>query len=656
MTESVSQNDVTQLQPITTQTTDNTPAQHSNLPVSAPTSRGSVLLLHGMSPVISEANLKLHFRQYKACIIHLEVREDPDKPDLKLGVVKFSSPQLATQLQVELSQLPLCGEIHKVTVDTCDLLVDPSPSYPSHAFRDNMDDLDNCSVMEGAPMTSGSGRRARSLSPASREFSPVGSRRIPNRVPRDNDSRYPSKFQRVESPSESTHKINTVIVRNIPSIQAVDAIKRFVDKWWSNQIQSAISSKDQKTDNNSILYINTYSYELPELILAKLLENGFIVHPMDTYLRMDNNWTGHLSHPVTRKRRSEMTQDDFRGSYDNRQQEVDYPQYDNDYPSPPQENFSPPREEHTVVILHKVIGEIDDSDMKDYFCDYLNYAVDWYAKRIENDIKKDQMVNKVRVVFSSREAAVHAVESLQHVPLNGAYVMISLEEDYLQKQQQQQQQQPCSSPRRDRSTPDDAYLIVSGFDKFITEEYFEAHSNILRYKEHYSELRVQTNNRTGEKRVQIKFHDRDAIIEAEGAMLQANFRDKQMDAVIEKIAQATPPSPVRPTDCMIIVSNLPPSVTVSEVGSVFGVFGRIIKDIEVRPMGQNPSLRQCKVVFDNPDSATQAIKAKDSITYKGHILEVKPLSQLIQMEPETTPQAPTPTQATSCLSVQPNLP
>ena len=654
--ESVSQNDVTQLHPLTTETTCNTPAQHSNLPdttqqpqlpLSAPTNRGSVLLIHGMSPAISADKLQLHFWLYKASIIHLEVKEDTDKPELGLGVVKFSSPQLATQLQFEFSQLPLCGEIHRITVDTCDLLVTPSPSHPSDMFRDSMEDLENCSVMEGAPITRC--RKARPLSPASREFSPVGSRHDPNRVPRDSDSRHPSKYQRVDSTSEPAPKIHTVVVRNIPSFQAVDGIKHFVDKWWDNQIQSAISSRDQKTENNFILYINTYSSELPELILAKLLENGFIIHPMDTYIRMENNWTGHLSHPVSRKRRAEMTQDDFQERYDSRQQETAYPQYEE---HPHQENFTS-REEPTTIIMHKVAGDVDESVMKNYFYDYLSYAVEWNTQYLENDRKKGEMVHQVRVVFIDREAAIDAIKTLEHVPLNGAYVIISLEEDFLQKQQQQQQQQ-CSSLRRDRSTPDDAYLIVSGFDKFITEEYFEAHSNILRYKEHYSDLRVQTNKKTGEKRIQIKFHDRDAIIEAEAAMLQADFRDRQVDAVIEKIKQENPPSPVRPTDCIIIVSCLPPSVTASEVGSLFGVFGRITKDIEVKSMSQNPSLRQCKLVFDNPDSATQAINVKHNITYKGHILEVKQLSQLIQMEPVTLPQAPT--QETICLSAQPNLP
>ena len=643
MTESVPQNDVTQLHSLTTQATDDTPAQHSNLPVTtqlpvSATNRGSVLQIHGMSPAITAANLELIFWMYKSSIIHLEVKEDPDNPDLKLGVVKFSSAQLATQLQIEFSQLPLCGEIHRVTVDTCDLPVTSSPSYSGNSFRDSMDDLDNCSVMEGAPMTRG--RKMRSLSPASCEFSPVRSRHNPNRSFRDTDAHYPSKYPRVDSTSESADKIHTVIVRNIPSVQDVNSIKRYVDNWWGNQIQSAISSMDQKTTNNSILYINTYSHELPELILGKLLEKGYITPPMDTYIRMDNNWTGHLSHPITRKRRSEVTQDDFQERYENRQQEVDHPQNECYPPSD--------QAEYTAVILHKVAGEVDNSVMQGYFRDYLDCAVDWESKSMENDKKKGEMVNQVRVLFSNREAANHAIESLEHVPLNGAYVIMSLEEKYLQ------QQQPCSSPLRDRSTPDDAYLIVSGFDKFITEEYFEAHSNISRYKEHYSVLRVQTNKGTGDKRIQIKFHNRDAIIEAEAAMLQANFRDRQVDAVIEKIKQETPPSPVRPTDCTIIVSCLPPSVTASEVGTQFEVFGRITKDIEVKPMSQNQSLGQCKIVFDNPDSPIQATKAKHSITYKGHILDVKLLSQLIQMEPVIPPQAPT--QETSCPSVQPNLP
>ncbi|KAI6654883.1 hypothetical protein LOD99_2762 [Oopsacas minuta] len=636
--------------------------QSKSLPVPPPTgSSGSILSVHGITNSVTVEKLRLHFWMYRASIKFIEIKQDPEDPTIKMGVITFSSPQLATQLLREFSQLPLAGQIHSITADTC-VIPDSLAHYPSPGvFSDSMDDLDNCSVMEGAPINRE--RKSRSLSPASREFSPdPGRRQDPNRIARESNCRNPTKFQRIEH--EGDPKIHTVVIRNIPFSYPIDNIKSFVKKWWDDRIQSVIPSKDKLAGKASIMYINTYSTELPQIIVDKLLEGEFIVDPMDIYTRMNSNWTGHLEHPSgKRKRRSDSSQNNFysQDPYPPRGQEMECNEDDYHPSAPPPPYYDPlspscsllPPEEPTVLILHKVQGCVNRDSMTNYFYDFSNYTIEWKADPLPIDPhdKKNTTFSRVRVFFSNREAALDAMTYLAHVPLNGAYVIISLEEDYCQQQQ-------CSSSPIKRTTPDDAFLIVTGFDECITTEYFEVNSVIRRYKDHYSEIRVQTNSKTGEKRIQIKFHNRDAIIEAEAAMLQVDFRGRKMDAMIEHIKQETPSSPVRSADLIIIVSNIPPCVTSAELKIMFDSYGNIMKEVDIRPMSQNQTLGQCNIQYQNSDSARLAIEAKDGITYEGHILEVKLLSHLIQTEP-VTPVIPVTacTQAeVSCSPPQPTPP
>ena len=627
--------------PVFSQTDSHVPPQFASLPApsAAPSAapRGSMLVIHGMDESVSIERLKLHFWMYRASILLIELHADPADSALKLGVVKFCSSQLADQLTREFSQLPICGQTHKITATACDL---PASPPASGRARDPCDYLDSpCSVMEGAPVPRE--RKTRPTSPASRAFSPdTGMRLDPNRVPRDS-----GKFQRMDpnSQTEGQPKIHSIIITNISNIEhpvAANVIKSYVMNWWDIQIQSIVCTDDQMRPNCTIMYINTFHKNLPELILEKLKANKYVFPPIETNIRWNSSWTGHLNQQHRSKRPHDTSpcQESFRPDHSS-QQDMEFDTFPSAPPlSPPERAPSPcsPPKEETTLLLHKVSPPVDIESMSSYFSDFLAYTVSWEAVNLEVDFRC------VRVVFSNGEVAAEAKLSLEHTAFNGTYVVFSIGTDAEIQQQQQVQQRQCSSAPQHRSTPDDAYLVITGFDDFITTEYFEAHSVIKRYSAHYSEIRVQTNKDKTMKRIRVKFHNRDSVIEAETAMLQVEFRGKQLDAFIEQIRQTdSPVSPAKPAIPIIVVSSIPPGVTSSDIAFLFKPYGLVKREIDINPMGHNSALGQCKVVFESAESASKAVRVKHGITYRGHILDVKLLSDLIQ--PATDPPSPLPT-------------
>ena len=618
--------------PVFSEADSHTSPQYASLPLSSPVPTGSMLVIHGMDDSVSIEKLKLHFWLYRASILLMEVHPDPGNPALRLGVVKFCSSQLADQLQREFSQLPLCGQTHKITATTCELPAGPH-TPASDRVMDSCDYADNpCSVMEGAPVTRD--RKMRPTSPASRAFSPdTGRRQDPNRISRDSGARAPAKFQRIDpKPQIEGTKIHSVVITHISNSDhpnAASQIRSFVMSWWDNQVQSIVCTDDQMRPNCAIMYINTFNKSLPETIVKNLKVKGYVFPPIEANIRLNSSWTGHLNQP-TRKRPHDSSpcQDSFHTDQCfNQDVEFDMFTHSSAPPLSPPEVPPPPcdtSEEDTALLLHKVMSPVDEQSMSRYFKDFLAYTDKWEAVDLEGNFKC------VRVVFSNREAAAEAKHCLEHTPFNTAYVVISIGTNAEIEQKQQQQKQQQLIKLENRCTPDDAFLIITGFDEFITAEYFEAHSIIKRYSQHYSEIRVQT-NRERMKRIRIRFHNRDAVIEAEAALLQVEFRGVGLDAMIEHIKQVeSPPSPARSTVPIIVVSSIPPGVSSSDIAFLFKSFGSIVQAIEIKPMGQNSVLGQCKVVFESADIAIVAVREKHGITYRGHILEVKLLSDLIQ--------------------------
>ena len=611
------------------------------------THTGSMLLIQGMADTITLDKLKLHFNAYRSCIHVVDLVPDPMNSALQLGVVKFYSPELARNLLKEFQQLPLSGCTHKLTAESCEI---PLPPLPQAVDGDPMDELESSSsVMEGAPICRE--RRTRPVSPASLEFSPCeGARSDSQRVPNRCTGRFSSKYPRIESQSQSSDApVHAVMIKNILKTQNFKKLQSYVENWWGDQIHSIKPVPDKISIQYNILYINVYGENLPEVIASKLRETEHVFHPMVIEIRYYTALGGNVkAAPIKPKCQKEIfPENNFSTRADDSPHfhippydQEEYPQMDPGPPPFPPQDCTPsappyPIEDSppTTLILDQVFGAVTEELMMEYFRDFLDYALNWEAYPDGGGF------TRVEVQFSSKRAALQAMRSLEQTPLNGGNVLFSIGRANPKPDPPPLDPVPIPPIRTEEPL---AYLIITGAGNDVTAEEFENETVLKRYKKLYSDLRVQTKSNTGEKRIRVSFHDRDAIIEAESSFLQSSFRRRQLDVKIESIEQKEPITPKQehkplPTlkgspsnECKVVVRKIPPGTKEFEVYTLFNQYGNIIKDIELKLMSQTSTLLQCNIVFENSESANRA--AQDQISCKGQTLDVKLLSELIQTE------------------------